>query len=83
PRLGLAAAIHGRRLREVAAEVLNIARAGLAKRNRRNARGFDEAVFLAPLDSVLAGGSEAERLIKKFKPQWAGSIEPAFEECVY
>ena len=83
PRLGLAAAIHGRPLREVAAEVLNIARAGLAKRNRRDARGLDETVFLAPLDAVLAEGSEAERLIKKFKTQWAGSIEPAFEECVY
>ncbi|MGH6846905.1 MAG: glutamate--cysteine ligase [Methylocella sp.] len=83
PRLGLAATIDGRSLREVAAEVLRIARAGLATRNRHNARGFDETKFLAPLDAVLAGGSEAERLIKKFKTQWAGSIEPAFEECVY
>src|ERR1700724_1103928 len=83
PRLGLAAAIHGRRLREVAAEVLSIARMGLAKRNRRDARGFDETVFLDPLDAVLAEGSEAERLINKFKTQWAGSIEPAFDECVY
>ena len=83
PRLGLAATIHGRRLREVAAEVLNIARMGLAKRNRRDARGFDETVFLNPLDAVLAEGSEAERLIKKFKTQWSGSVEPAFEECVY
>ena len=45
--------------------------------------GFDETIFLDPLDAVLAEGSEAERLIKKFKTQWAGSIEPAFEECVY
>ena len=83
PRLGLAAAIHGRGLREVAAEVLRIARMGLAKRNRRNTRGFDETMFLAPLDAVLAEGSEAERLIAKFKTQWAGSIAPCFEECVY
>ena len=83
PRLGLAATICGRRLREVAAEVLNIARTGLAKRNRRDARGLDETMFLDPLDAVLAEGSEAERLIRKFKTQWAGRIEPAFEECVY
>jgi glutamate--cysteine ligase len=83
PRLGLAATIHGRRFSEVTAEVLRIARAGLAKRNRRDARGFDETVFLDPLDAVLAEGSEAERLIRKFKTQWAGSVEPAFEECVY
>jgi glutamate--cysteine ligase len=83
PRLGLAAAIHGRRLSEVAAEVLSIARRGLTTRNRRDARGFDETVFLDPLDAVLAEGSEAERLMKKCKTQWAGSIEPAFDECVY
>lgn len=83
PRLGLAATIHGRRLGEVAAEVLPIARAGLAKRARRNARGFDETLFLDPLDEVLEEASEAEQLIRKFKMQWAGSIEPAFEECVY
>ena len=83
PRLGLAATIHGRRLNEVAAEVLHIARAGLAKRNRCDARGFDETLFLDPLDAVLAETSEAERLIKKFTTKWAGSVEPAFEECVY
>jgi glutamate--cysteine ligase len=83
PRFGLAATINGRRLGEVAAEVLRFARAGLVKRNRRDARGFDETVFLDPLDAVLAETSEAGRLIKTFKTQWAGSIEPAFEECVY
>lgn len=83
PRLGLAATIYGRRLNEVAAEVLHIARAGLAKRNRCNARGSDETLFLDPLDAVLAETSEAGRLIKKFTTKWAGSVEPAFEECVY
>ncbi len=83
PRVGLAAEIHGRHLRAVASDVLQIARLGLGRRNRRDARGFDETMFLDPLDAVLAEASEAERLIKKFKWQWAGSIEPAFEECVY
>jgi glutamate--cysteine ligase len=83
PRLGLAATIGGRALGDVAAEVLQIARAGLAQRNRRDARGNDETFFLDPLDAVLLEASESERLIKKFKTQWAGSVEPAFEECVY
>ncbi|MGQ0445231.1 MAG: glutamate--cysteine ligase [Beijerinckiaceae bacterium] len=83
PCLGLAASIHGRGLREVAAEILHIARAGLAKRNRRDGRGFDETIFLAPLDAVLADRAEAERLIKKFKTKWAGSVAPCFEECTY
>lgn len=83
PRLGLEATVSGRPLREVAREILGLARAGLAKRNRCDAQGTDETCFIDPLDAVAAGDSEAERLIKKFKTQWAGSIEPAFEECVY
>lgn len=83
PRLGLAAAIDGRRVSEIAAEVLRIARAGLSKRDKRNAEGFDETLFLDPLDAVLAEASEAEKLINKFKTQWGGNVEPAFEECVY
>jgi glutamate--cysteine ligase len=83
PRLGLEAEIGGRRLRKVAAEVLCISRAGLESRNRRDPKGQDEAVFLDPLEAVLAEGSEAERLVKKFKTQWAGCVDRAFEECVY
>jgi glutamate--cysteine ligase len=83
PRLGLDAEIGGRRLRKVAAEVLRISRAGLGKRNLRGPHGEDETVYLDPLEAVLAEGSQAERLIKKFKTKWAGSIDRVFEECVF
>ncbi len=83
PRFGLEAEIGGRPLRGVAAEVLNIARKGLANRNRRAAHGLDETQYLDPLEAVIVHGSEAERLIKKFKGAWAGNIDKAFEECVY
>jgi glutamate--cysteine ligase len=83
PCLGLEAIVSGRRLREIAGEVLNIARAGLAKRNRRDAKGRDETYFLDPLDRIVAGRTEAERLIENYKTVWGGSVEPAFEECVY
>jgi glutamate--cysteine ligase len=83
PRLGLEAEISGRRLRAIAAEVLSIARMGLARRNRHDAQGCDETKFLDPLYAVLAEGTEAERMIRTFKTQWAGSAESAFEECVY
>jgi glutamate--cysteine ligase len=63
--------------------VLRVARAGLAKRNRLDAQGRDETYFLDPLDAVVAGRTEAERLIEKFKTEWAGGVEPAFEECIY
>jgi|SRR5579883_683693 glutamate--cysteine ligase len=83
PRLGLRALICGRKLREIAAEALAIARSGLAKRSKLDRKGFDETQFLDPLDAVLAEGSEAERLIKRFKKEWGASVEPVFEECAY
>jgi glutamate--cysteine ligase len=83
PRLGLNAEIRGQRLYKVAAEVLSIAAAGLTKRNRPGPDGRDESIYLAPLEAVLAEGSQAEHLIRKFKSQWAGNIDRAFEECIY
>ncbi|WP_026607535.1 glutamate--cysteine ligase [Methylocapsa acidiphila] len=83
PRLGLEAQVAGRPLRGVAREALAIARAGLAARGRRDALSRDEAYFLDPLDAVAAGRTEAERLIEAYKTSWGGSVEPAFEDCVF
>jgi glutamate--cysteine ligase len=83
PRFGLEASASGRKLRDVAADVLRIARAGLAKRGRRDDQGRDEAYFLDPLDAVVAGRTEAERLIEKYKTAWGANVDAAFEECVY
>jgi glutamate--cysteine ligase len=83
PRFALKAQIAGRPLREVAKDVLALARAGLARRRRLDSRGRDETHFLDPLDAIAAGRTEAERLIEAFQLKWAGSVEPAFEHCVY
>ncbi len=83
PRIGLEAIVSGRKLRDIAGEVLGFARAGLAKRDRRDADGRDETYFLDPLDAIVAGRTEAERLIEAYKTSWGGSVEPAFDECVY
>jgi glutamate--cysteine ligase len=83
PRLGLKAEVGGRSLREVARDVLALARAGLARRGRLDSQGQDETHFIDPLDVIAAGRTEAERLIEAFHASWAGSVEPAFEHCVY
>lgn len=83
PRFGLEATIGRFRLREIAREALSIARAGLTSRARSDAERRDETHFLEPIEAVVAGRTEAERLIEKYKTVWAGSIEPAFEECAY
>jgi glutamate--cysteine ligase len=83
PRFALKAQIAGRPLREVAKDMLSLARAGLARRQRLDSRGRDETHFLDPLDAIVAGRTEAERLIALFQTEWGGSVEPAFEHCVY
>ena len=84
PRLGLAAGIGGRRLGEVAQDALALARAGLARRARRDARDRDETRFLDPLDEIVAGGrTQAERLLERYDGPWAGSVEPVFTENTF
>jgi glutamate--cysteine ligase len=82
PRLGLNCKIAGRGLRDIGREVLALAREGLARRARRDAGG-DETRYLAPLDAVVAGRTQAEMLIERFKTVWAGNADAAFGECAY
>jgi glutamate--cysteine ligase len=82
PRLGLDAPLPGgSRLRDIAGEVLAIARAGLAARARLNASGDNEAGFLEPLEEIVASGKvPAQRLLDKFAGEWAGDIARVYDE---
>ncbi|NMD07745.1 MAG: glutamate--cysteine ligase, partial [Phyllobacteriaceae bacterium] len=53
PRLGLKAMIRGRTMRELAAEVLALARTGLAARNIAGCKGKPETTFLDVLDETV------------------------------
>jgi glutamate--cysteine ligase len=84
PRLGLKAEIAGRSVRDVGRDVVELARAGLARRRRLDYRGADESHFLAPLEEVIARGeTPAEALLKHFHGEWQGSIEPVFDRLAY
>jgi glutamate--cysteine ligase len=84
PKLGFAATIHGRLLRDVARDVVSIARGGLARRARLNARGEDETVCLAPLEAIAdSGRSSAQGWIDRFEGLWGRSVEPAFTEAAF
>ena len=81
PRLGFKATIAGRTALDLARECLALARAGLARRARRNAEGSDETRYLEPIRSFVERGiTPAEELLAKFHGPWRGSVEPAFEE---
>jgi glutamate--cysteine ligase len=82
PKLALDAPIAGnRKLRDIAAEALDIARAGLSARARLNASGDNESGFLAPLDEIVASGqTHAERLLARYHGEWKGDLTRIYAE---
>ena len=84
PRLGLKAEIRGRSLQSVALELLDLAREGLASRQRLNASGDNESGFLSPLQETAESGiTPAERKLRMYESDWEGSVDPVFAECAY
>ncbi len=84
PTEALATPFRNAALRDVAREVLDISRRGLAARARRNREGSDETGYLAPLDEVVARGTtSAEEMLTAWRTRWGGSIEPVFLEYAY
>jgi glutamate--cysteine ligase len=84
PKLALAATVRSRSVREIAAEVLNLARAGLKRRNRLDAERRDETRYLEPLEARLARNTTpAQDLLDKFHGPWRGSVDPVYHDEAY
>ncbi|SER96292.1 glutamate--cysteine ligase [Rhizobium sp. NFR03] len=84
PAQGLDATVRGRKLGEIARDVLSVSRAGLKARNRLNGEGVDETHFLAPLDEVVARGTTlAQEMLSLYSGRWNGSVEPVFKDYAY
>ena len=72
PREALRATLRGRSVREIAGEVVAIARDGL------RARGLGEEVYLAPLDEIVASGlTQADRWLHLYERLWDGDASRA------
>jgi glutamate--cysteine ligase len=82
PKQALAAPIAGgRSLNDIAREVLDIARSGLASRARINGSGDNETGYLEPLFEIVERGkAPAEVLLDKFYGEWGGDISRIYEE---
>jgi glutamate--cysteine ligase len=84
PRLGFAATIRGRKMLDVARECLEIARRGLARRDRVDHNGCDETRYLEQIEEFAERGiTPAEELLEKFHGPWERSVEPVFTEYAY
>ena len=84
PRRALDAEINGRRVGEIAGEMLALARAGLARRSRLDSAGKDETGFLDALYEIAESGrTPAESKLEQFHGAWAGDIDHIFREYAY
>jgi glutamate--cysteine ligase len=84
PRLGLATPFRGRTVRELALDVLALARAGLQRRARADSCGDDETHHLAPLFAIAdSGRTPAEDLLEDFATRWHGDIDRIYAEQAY
>ncbi len=82
PRQGLAAPWRGGTLRDLATEVLRAALDGLRARGRRDASGHDEAVYLSPLEMIVAGAPcQAEHWLSRYHGAWRGDVRQIFAEA--
>ena len=81
PRLGLDAPIPtGGTLRDIAGEVLDIARAGLAARGKLNASGDNETGYLEPLAEIVNTGKvPAQRLLDLYHAEWQGDMSQVYK----
>ena len=78
-RAGIQGEIKGRRVHDLARELVDIARAGLAKRALKNDAGEDETIHLDVLqDRVDSGKTAAERLLDLYHGEWQGDINKIF-----
>lgn len=82
PRGGLGVKLpQGRTLKWLARKILEIARAGLHRQKRRNAKGCDESIYLHFLLEVAEKGiTPAERMLKDYHGRWQGDVRPVFSE---
>jgi glutamate--cysteine ligase len=82
PKLGLDAPIGGgAKLRDIAGEVVGIARSGLASRGKLNGAGDNETGYLSALEEIVASGkTHAERLLDRYHGEWGGDISRVYAE---
>lgn len=84
PGAALEARFRGGTVRDVAAEAVAIARAGLKGRDRRNARGQDETIHLAFVEeTVTSGRTPADDLLARYAGPWRQDINHVFTDYAF
>jgi glutamate--cysteine ligase len=83
-RTGLRGTIEGRPIRDVAVDMVAIAKEGLKRRAKLSAGGKDETCFLSELEEIADSGiTPAERLLDLYYGPWKGDVSQVFEDMAY
>jgi glutamate--cysteine ligase len=83
-REGIQFDFKGRKVKDLAADVIEIANDGLKARNRTDSFGDDERHFLSAVKLVIEDGrTPAEELLEAYHGRWNGSVDPLFTEYAY
>jgi glutamate--cysteine ligase len=84
PRTGLETQFRNRTVRDIARDVLSLARDGLTRRARENEEGADESIFLSAIDDVIeTGETPATRALREYETDWKMDIDEIFRRQAY
>ena len=84
PRTALRTPFRRTTVLELARQVLAIARAGLQRRARLDAKGQDENVFLEPVEAILRTGlTPAEDILLRYEREWGRRTDPLFRDYAF
>jgi len=84
PRSALATPFKGATVRDLAQQVLAIARDGLHRRRRSGETEPDESGFLEILQAIADSGvTPADELLQAFHGRWGERVDPVFSEYAY
>jgi glutamate--cysteine ligase len=83
-KLGLRAEVAGRSVRDVAVDLVAIARQGLKNRARFSGGMVDERGYLAELEDIADSGvTPAERLLDLYHGDWQGDVTRIYRDFAY
>ena len=83
-RLGLKAEVAGRSVRDIAVDLVDIARQGLKNRARFSGGMVDERGYLSELEDIADSGvTPADRLLELYHGDWQGDVSRIYRDFAY
>lgn len=83
-RLGLKAEVNGRSVRDIAVDMVNIAKQGLKNRARFSGGMVDERGYITELEDIADSGvTSADRLLELYNGEWGGDISRVYRDMAY